>query len=341
MRERLEQVLKIICVVLALVLVVKLVRAVGDVNSLAGVVVPEMPSLPADTNAPVTLAAKGPAKPGTNAAGTNAIGATNVSKTNGLVVAKDTNGVPLPAGQDIGSNAAAVEVATEPAATNKVRKHKAGTNITAVELAATNLVGTNISVAELAGTNSAATNLAGMHPIATNIAAGELVGTNMAGTNIAAMKLIGGTNLAAVDLAKAGNTNSVSAKKGSAKKPPMMPPMFGGPTMGMKAASLPPDVQARVDRVTDSEIFGPVMRPMPMALLGIAGNMAFLRAPSGQTGLVKEGDSVGEIKLVRIGVNRVLVEQDGQKKELMIFSGFGGESLLPKSTESSDETTKN
>jgi hypothetical protein len=78
-----------------------------------------------------------------------------------------------------------------------------------------------------------------------------------------------------------------------------------------------------------------------MALLGIAGKVAFLRSPSGQTGLVKEGDDLGELKLVRIGVNRVLVEQDGQKKELMIFSGFGGETLVPKSTDTFDETTKN
>jgi len=79
---------------------------------------------------------------------------------------------------------------------------------------------------------------------------------------------------------------------------------------------------------------------MPMALLGIAGKVAFLRSPSGQTGLVKEGDDLGEIKLLRIGTNRVLVEQDGQKKELMIFSGLGGESLMPKTTETSDETIK-
>ncbi|HLX70252.1 MAG TPA: hypothetical protein VKV04_11555 [Verrucomicrobiae bacterium] len=82
-----------------------------------------------------------------------------------------------------------------------------------------------------------------------------------------------------------------------------------------------------------------MMHPMPMALLGIAGNVAFLRSPSGQTGLVKEGEDLGEIKLLRIGVNRVLVEQNGEKKELMIFAGLGGESLLPKPTESSDETT--
>ncbi len=67
-----------------------------------------------------------------------------------------------------------------------------------------------------------------------------------------------------------------------------------------------------------------------MALLGIAGNIAFLRASNGQTGLVKEGDSLGDLKLLRIGINRVLVEAEGQKKELMIYSGLGGESLLPK-----------
>ena len=73
--------------------------------------------------------------------------------------------------------------------------------------------------------------------------------------------------------------------------------MMPGGMPGMKAASLPPEVQARVDRVTESEIFGPVMHPMPMALLGIAGKLAFLRSASGQTGMVKEGDDLGEIQV--------------------------------------------
>jgi hypothetical protein len=73
-----------------------------------------------------------------------------------------------------------------------------------------------------------------------------------------------------------------------------------------------------------------------MGLLGIAGQFAFLRSNSGQTGLVKEGDSLDDLKLLRIGINRVLIEQDGQKKELMIFSGYGGESLLPN-----DSTNEN
>ena len=101
---------------------------------------------------------------------------------------------------------------------------------------------------------------------------------------------------------------------------------------GMKKIDLPPEVQARVDRIIDSEIFGPIMRPMPMALIGIAGDEAFIRATNGQTGPVKVGGELGGIKLLQIGINRVLVEADGEKKELTLFDGVGGESLMPKST---------
>lgn len=96
---------------------------------------------------------------------------------------------------------------------------------------------------------------------------------------------------------------------------------------------LPPLIQSRVDRVVQSEILGPVMRPLPMALLGIAGQDALIRAPNGQTGLVREGEELGGIKLIRIGTNRVLIEQEGQKKELTLFSGFGSETLLLKEKE--------
>ena len=117
-----------------------------------------------------------------------------------------------------------------------------------------------------------------------------------------------------------------------------MAAMGMGPS-GRPGATTAPElalpIRARVYGITDSEILGPIMRPMPMALLGIAGNVAFLRAANGQTGLVKEGDSLGGLKLLRIGTNRVLVEDDGQKKELTLFSGYGGESLLPKQKENS------
>ncbi len=179
-------------------------------------------------------------------------------------------------------------------------------------------------------TNTSATNITIAAPPTNAIAAT---------TTPAAAKLPGGTNVAANGSAKTNLTNSAIAKASAARPPPTMPPMMGGPC-GKTAAKLPPEIQARIDRVTESEILAPIAHPMPMALLGIAGQVAFLRSPSGQTGLVKEGDDLGEIKLLRIGTNRVLVEQDGQKKELMIFSGLGGESLMPKTTETSDETTK-
>ncbi|MGH7953265.1 MAG: hypothetical protein ACREFE_15295 [Limisphaerales bacterium] len=107
---------------------------------------------------------------------------------------------------------------------------------------------------------------------------------------------------------------------------PMMPGMSSAP-------KLPPEIQARVDKIVNSGIFGPVIHPLPMGLLGIAGDTAFLRTASGQTGMVKVGDSLGDLKLLQIGINRVLVEQDGEKKELTIFDGYGGESLLSKTNE--------
>jgi hypothetical protein len=96
---------------------------------------------------------------------------------------------------------------------------------------------------------------------------------------------------------------------------------------------LPPPFAAAVDRIIQSEIFGPVPRPMPIALLGIAGADAFIRSTTGQTGLVREGEELGGVKVLQIGTNRVLVEHEGQKKELTIFAGLGGESLLPTGKE--------
>jgi hypothetical protein len=97
-----------------------------------------------------------------------------------------------------------------------------------------------------------------------------------------------------------------------------------------KQTEVPPAVQARVDRITQSEILGPVIRPLPMALIGIAGKDVLLRTANGQTGLLREGEELGGVKLLRIGTNRVLIEHEQQQKELTVFSGVGGETLLPK-----------
>lgn len=91
---------------------------------------------------------------------------------------------------------------------------------------------------------------------------------------------------------------------------------------------LEPELQARVDVVLESGLFGAVPKPPPMALTGIAGKYAMLRGPGGQTGLIGIGEELGGMKLLEIGINRVLVEHEGEKKELMLFNGVGGESLL-------------
>ncbi|HVV71744.1 MAG TPA: hypothetical protein VHI52_09635 [Verrucomicrobiae bacterium] len=213
------------------------------------------------------------------------------------------------------------------------------------------------------GTNSSAETASGKGPGSPSItqperqsspstsAEGHVVTTLPAGTNIAAKSqapAMTGTNLP-VNLSQGGKAASnsppvMAVKPGSSPTlhpPANLPPgalagMPGGPPgMPGKARELPPEILARLDRITDSEVLGPIMHPLPMALLGIAGNVAFLRAPSGQTGLVKEGEKLGELKLLRIGMNRVLVEDDGQKKELTIFSGLGGESLLPNESKPS------
>jgi hypothetical protein len=155
--------------------------------------------------------------------------------------------------------------------------------------------------------------------------------TKLSGTNSipATNSVVRATNVLISTNAARTNAAPVPDKAGMNLNPSAPP--------GKRGADLPPAVQARISRIIDSEILGPVIHPLPMGLMGIAGDVAFLRTATGQTGLVKEGDSLGDIKLLRIGINRVLIEQDGQKKELMIFSGYGGDSLLPTQKDTSDE----
>ena len=44
-----------------------------------------------------------------------------------------------------------------------------------------------------------------------------------------------------------------------------------------KEVKLPPEIQARVDKIVESEMFAPVNHPQPLALLGIAGETVFCR----------------------------------------------------------------
>ena len=119
------------------------------------------------------------------------------------------------------------------------------------------------------------------------------------------------------------STNSATAKPTSSRPPRSTP---GGPPK----PNVPADVQALLDKIKQSQLFGPEVKPPPMALLGIAGKDVFLRGPNGQTGIVREGEELGGAKLIRIGTNRVLIQHEGRQQELMIFSGFGSETLLEK-----------
>ncbi len=122
----------------------------------------------------------------------------------------------------------------------------------------------------------------------------------------------------------------MAAGPGRPGRPGRPGPGGGGPGGGVPLA---PEVQARLDRVVQSELLGMIMRPPPMALLGIVGSDVLLRAPNGMSGLVREGGELGGVQIVRIGTNRVLVKENGEEKELTIFNGMGGESLLSKPKE--------
>jgi hypothetical protein len=292
MPDRSEKALRLLCWALGAVLLLQVVIKLVARDPLAGLKIPALPALS-------EAADSASGGKGTNAGPVHAAEAQSGRKgTNALAVKETgrTNLVSRPSGSN--ATSAVVGQVTEKSSTNLVAEPEAGkgeTNAPESQFAAK------------PGTNA----LPEAKPA-------------QSGSNA----------LAAHDLSKAG-TNAVSEHKPGGKSTNEMA-MNGAnprtrPGMAGKAApALPLPIQARVDRVVDSELFGPVFHPMPMGLLGIAGNMAFLRAPSGQTSAVKEGDELGGIKLLRIGINRVLVEEDGQKKELMIFEGLGGQSLLPK-----------
>lgn len=232
-----------------------------------------------------------------------------------------TNTAATKAASNKGTNqiAALNSTNTTPAITGKGTNAVSGdaTNASAAITQTNAVKGTNISLAEAPkkeGTN-----------------AGPSKGLVESGTNS-----ISATNLAKIGTNAMGKaaTNAVPGKELAKKGGPP-----GRPEPGKVAADLPPLIKARVEHITQSEILGQIPRPMPMALLGIADKDVFLRAPDGQTGVIKEGGELGGVKLLKIGINRVLIEQEGQKKELTLFSGLGSETLMPKTTDKTNETT--
>lgn len=346
LRERAEPILKIICLILAVLVVCELGRMIIRWNPFRGVTVPALPTLAGSTNAPAggghgtnLVAAAGK--------GTNTTQHSSGTNTATSVIKANTNSVLPPTTVFTGTNSVAItNLATS--ASNVVTRQETGTN----SIPATNAVDsiTNLSIS----TTTTSTNTASPATNAnTNLTASVVLETTAANadTNVVAPleTQLSGTNSAPATNAAAKGTNillSASAgtntaavpkpnkKRGSADAPPEMAGMSFNPGQppGKSSVELPPAVKSRISKITDSEILGPVMRPLPMGLLGIAGEFAFLRSANGQTGLVKAGDSLDDIKLLHIGINRVLIEQGGEKKELMIFDGYGGDSLLQKNT---------
>ncbi len=295
MRERAEPILKIVCLILAALVLYQFAGIFLRMNPLHGVVVPVLPTLMVSTNnAPENGRSVNPAPIANAVKSTNnepIVAGTNISSALNTNKISNTNSISSPSPMTNGSNSISLE---------KIVKTE------------TNLVSHSI--------------------------------TNASGTNfiIAQKPVEKGTNLSTV----AAATNVVARTNSEMKIADAVPiPVMAHAARSFnpfqpqaKREDVPPAIQAEISKITDSEILGPVMRPLPMALMGIAGDVAFLRSPSGQTGLVKVGDSLGEIKLLRIDINRVLVELDGQQQELMIFSGYGGESLLSKPGGTNDET---
>lgn len=345
MHDRSEQILRITCIVLAVLVLVQLFRAGCHVGALVGAKIPPVPTL--ETNSVSATNAMAATK------GSNAPLVKTVTTNSSNPAATGTNTAPDKMTSAVSTNQ--VSVRTNPpaiiGATNSPKKFAGETP--AAEINKTvpakmeKAVSTNAEAGTIAGTNLSATTL----PNSTNHVSATTNPPANISLSVGTNAIPGGTNLISVTSAVQSGTNGLPAdtnsvagakspkksKKNSSPDMTMTGDMAAGGFPGMpgKAPKLEPEIQARVDKIVDSEMFAPVMRPLPMALLGIAGDTAFLRTASGQTGLVKEGDALGEIKLLRIGVNRVLIEQDGQKKELMIFDGYGGESLLPKPNESS------
>jgi hypothetical protein len=328
-----QKVLKLACWVLGAVLVVQIALLFKHADPLKRLSIPALP----------TLAAAADAQSGGK--GTNAVagGEADKKETNAALSGKtEKAGTNTPASGDLGkqgTNAAAVKAPgtngingtnaisarmAEKEATNTVTVEEADKNETkSPPSEKDSKTETNSVVIKKAGKN-------GTNSVAT-------VEREKTGTNSVETKAEGsGTNSSQAQKSGKAGTNTVASKEPGKKGKP------GGlrQDAGKAPADLPPRIKTRVEYITQSEILGQIVRPMPMALLGIADKDVFLRAPDGQTGTIKEGDELGGVKLLRVGTNRILIEYEGEKKELTIFSGLGSETLLPKATEKTNEITK-
>jgi hypothetical protein len=308
MLERFERPLKILCAGMALLVLWQFTSAFLRGDPLKNLKIPALPALPGGTNEETKVSEKSTNAPGSEKGATNTAAlARNGTNEDGKL--KGTN-------SDSKVTASSTNVAL---GTNK---NTAKTNIarsTNSALPTNAIAGSNV-----AGTNGAGANIAG---------------TNISGTNIAK-----GTN-ASRSTSSTGSTNVIAkSDKGLPGMPPGMPGMPpgmrpGGRGAGPKKMELPAEVKARVDKIIVSEILGAIPHPMPLSLTGIVDEEASIQATNGQTQWVKIGGEIEGVKLLRIGINRVLVEDHGEKKELTLFGGAGGESLMPPPTNSAPDAS--
>jgi hypothetical protein len=298
MRNRRERILKLSCLLLGTALALQLARFILAGDPAKGLVIPTLPSLPPELEAQTTKVTNAPVAKSTNAPGSQVSAKPN---TNSSAPADNSNSVPVaemkkpaPAGQALSSPETNFSSAKEVSSSRSNSVADSSVNAKPSGSGETN--GTIVAKSAVTSTNLPdALARAGKGTNTTDTVAGLKTGTN---TNV-----------------------SISGR------PNALPP--GRMAMGGKPPELPAQIKERVDRITQGEILGQIIRPMPMALLGIAGPHAFLRSPDGQMGMIKEGEKLGNLKLLRIGNNRVLVEDEGEKKELSIFAGLGSETLMP------------
>jgi hypothetical protein len=333
MLDRSERILKIVCFGLAALLLFQIYRAAIKDNPLANLTIPAVPTLAGTTNNAATAQTNSAAASGgTNSAA--ASGGTNVAARKELAAGTTI----APGALDSAAGKSNLVAGAEPA--------REGTNLSARRGPSRRLSNSVPGQADSVGQASRLSIPQADGLIAANlpdllastgtgaIAVVSQISTNPAGTSNAvpfsgpgrggdmlAAGARGARRGGAASLGGMEMAMAAGGRRGGISGP-------GGP--GPALPELPPTAKARVERIYRSELFGAIIQPVPAALIGIAGDSAILRGTNGQTGLVKAGDSLGGLKLLKIGINRVLVEEGGQQKELMIFSGFGGESLMSK-----------
>jgi hypothetical protein len=103
----------------------------------------------------------------------------------------------------------------------------------------------------------------------------------------------------------------------------------------LEGKGAPDPFPSRYKIIGASRIFGapPPRRENRPGIVGIAGDRALILLPSGKVEFLAEGGEAEGVKVLRIAVNRVLVEHRGTQSELTLFSGLGSSPLLPSEKE--------